>query len=295
MRPRVLLVASEAIPLVKTGGLADVIGAMAFALFKRNVDVTLMMPGYPSALAGVDGLTAVAEIGDLPGGPARLLQGCIAGSGVPVLLLEMDGFRRRIDNPYVDADGCEYHDNAQCFASLAHAAVRICGGATPLAPPHIVHANDWHAALMPALLRLAGVTGVGTVLTIHNLAFQGLYPLELAPSLGIPASMLGTDGVEFWGKLNFLKAGIRYADRISIVSKAYAREVLTPRFGCGLDGALRSREQAIVAIPNGVDTETWNPSDDPLIAQPFSSHDLRNKAACKRDLLNLYLVDHDIS
>lgn len=289
MRPRVLLVASEAIPLVKTGGLADVITAMASALRKRNIDASILMPGYPCALDSVEVLKEVAYFSDLPGGPGRLYQGRITEHGsIPVLLLDTANFRKRLINPYVDHDGNEYRDNAASFAALSHAAVRICAGKTALPAPHIVHANDWHAGLVPAFLRASGETRTGSVVTIHNLAFQGNYPMEIASSLGIPQSMLGADGIEFWGRMSFMKAGIRYADRITIVSDSYAKEVLTPKFGCGLDGILNERKEAIVPIANGVDIETWNSMTDSLIAAPFSSADLRNKAICKRELQRIF-------
>jgi len=288
LRPRVLLVASEAIPLAKTGGLADVITSLAVALRERNIDATILMPCYPGTLDGLAELSEFAQLDALPGGPGRLWRGRINGDDVPVLLLDTEGFRRRSGNPYVDADGNEYADNAICFAALAHAAVCIGAGRTPLPAPHVIHSNDWHAALVPALLRAAGVRGVASVLTVHNLAFQGNYPLSLAPALGIPDSMLGADGVEFWGRLGFLKAGIRYADRISIVSESYAREVLTPQFGCGLDGALAARRESMMPIPNGIDTAIWNPASDPLLTRRFSAHDMAGKTVCKQALLRLF-------
>jgi starch synthase len=284
----VLLVASEAVPLVKTGGLADVVAAMAEALHREQVDVTVLLPGYPAALEGIENPLEVACFEDLPCGPARLVRGRIPGSGLSVLLLDTAGFRARGENPYVDADGREYADSPVQFASLAHAAVRICAGATPLPVPHVVHANDWHAALIPALLRAGGIRDVGSVLTVHNLAFQGNYPIELAPQLGIPAGMTGPSGMEFWGRLSFMKAGIRYADRISIVSRSYAREVLTAQFGCGMEGVLNERREALVPIPNGVDVARWNPAQDALIDCNFSATDLHNKAICKRALLHMF-------
>lgn len=293
MRARVLLVASEAIPLVKTGGLADVITALTAALREKNIDAGILMPGYPSALERATSLAKVSELDQLPGGPACLYQGYMPGKDIPVLLLDTESFRARPDNPYVDAAGNEYADNASSFAALAHAAVRICAGRTPLAPPHIVHANDWHAGLIPLLLHTNRIKQVGSALTIHNLAFQGNYPIELGPSLGIPDELLNADGIEFWGKLNFMKAGIQYADRISIVSESYAKEVLTPQFGNGLDGALNHRRQAIVAIPNGVDVKVWNPAKDPLIVRNFSRRTIRNKNFCKQDLLKIFKLTKD--
>ncbi|MEN3363872.1 MAG: starch synthase [Burkholderiales bacterium] len=280
---QVLIVASEAVPLVKTGGLGDVITALASALRVRGIDATILMPGYPAALEGAGTLREVGQLDNLPGGPGRLLHGLLT-ENVPVVLLDTERFRVRTANPYVDREGAEYSDNAICFASLAHAAVEICAGRTGLPVPHVVHANDWHAGLIPALLRVEGITNVGSLLTIHNLAFQGNYPMGLAPELGIPAEMLTPDAMEFWGQVSFLKAGIRFADRISTVSKTYAQEILTPRFGHGMDGVLDSRKEALVATPNGIDAHVWNSSSDPLIARNFSIRDMKGKAICKRDL-----------
>jgi starch synthase len=207
---------------------------------------------------------------------------------VPVLLLETARFAARTGNPYVDEDGNEYPDNALAFGDLAHAAVRICAGRTMFPAPHVLHANDWHAGLAPLLLRAQGIAAVGSALTIHNLAFQGNMAIELADRLGVPSHLLGADGAEFWGKLSFLKAGVACADRITTVSDTYAREILTPRFGYGFDGILNARRDALVPIANGVDTETWNPAQDPLIARAFDVDDMSGKSACKRELQKLF-------
>ncbi|MDB5777458.1 MAG: glycogen synthase [Herbaspirillum sp.] len=288
MQPRVLLVCSEAVPLIKTGGLADVITALAGALRDKGVDASILMPGYPAALDGVQGLRPVSGELLLPGGKASLVQGLMPDSNIPVILLDSARFRSRTGNPYVGSDGVELPDNAESFADLAHAAVAICAGRTEVPVPHIVHANDWHAGLIPGLMKAAGLDKIGTVLTIHNLAFQGIFPMALRESLGIPIEMAGTDGMEYWEKLSFMKAGIVYADRISTVSKTYAKEILTPRFGSGMNGALNKRAAAIRAIPNGIDTRVWNPANDPLTARDFSRQDMRGKGACKRDLQRLF-------
>jgi starch synthase len=288
LNARVLIVASEAVPLIKTGGLADVITSLARTLRMRGVEATILMPGYPAAVARVGALQEAGFLPDLPGGAGQLLQGRIPDSEVPVLLLRTEGFDRRAANPYVDSAGVEFPDNALCFGALGHAAVAICAGKTSLPPPHVVHANDWHAGLIPALMRLAGITDIGTLLTIHNLAFQGNYAMEHASALGIPTDMQSSDGCEFWGRLSFLKTGIRYASRISTVSHSYAAEILTPRFGHGMDGLLNARRADLRAIRNGVDTATWDPSTDPLIARQFSLLDLRGKSLCKRELQSLF-------
>lgn len=293
MSARVLIVSSEAVPLIKTGGLADVITSLARALRKNGIDATVMMPGYPHA---IERTTDVQELGVLDGlcdGPGRLLYGMMPEGDVPVVLLETRGFAARSGNPYVDGHGQEHPDNALCFGALAQAAVAICAGETALPAPHVVHANDWHAGLIPLLLRLKGIGEVGTLFTIHNLAFQGNYALEFAPALGIPSQLLTSDGIEFWGTLSFLKAGIRYADRVSTVSESYASEILTPRYGHGMDGLLNARGGDLVAIRNGVDTATWDPAHDSLIARPFAFPDMRGKVACKRDLQLLFNLPHD--
>ncbi|MGZ3159226.1 MAG: glycogen synthase GlgA, partial [Burkholderiaceae bacterium] len=153
--------------------------------------------------------------------------------------------------------------------------------------------NDWHAALVPALLRLKGVNDVGSVLTIHNLAFQGNFPMIFAAALGIPESMCTSEAFEFWGKLSFLKGGIKYADRISTVSRSYANESLTPRFGHGMDGLLNTRKSDLVAIQNGVDYDVWNPENDSLIAHHFTLSDMHGKAICKRNLQQLFGLPMD--
>jgi starch synthase len=287
-QPRVLLVTSEAVPLVKTGGLADVIGALGAALNAQSVDAAILMPGYPAAIEGAMGLRKIADLPGLPGGNGELLQGRMPDTGVTVLLLRNAHFDRRTANPYVDDSGHELSDNAISFASLAHAAVRICAGQTDFPKPHIVHANDWHAGLIAALMKVAGITDVGSVLTIHNLAFQGNYPSALAPELGIPAGMVSAEGMEFWNQLSFLKAGIAYSDRITTVSKTYAAEILTERFGNGMDGVLNRRKNVLSAIPNGVDTDRWSPITDTLIKRNFSTENMAGKAACKRDLQKIF-------
>ncbi|WP_420473554.1 glycogen synthase GlgA [Noviherbaspirillum sp. ST9] len=292
MNARVLIVASEAVPLVKTGGLADVITSLARSLRKRGIDASILMPGYPTALARATGLQDAGMLPDLPGG-GRLLAGSMPGQDVPVILLRTPAFDTRHGNPYVDDAGTEFADNALCFGALAHAAVAICAGRTTLARPHVVHANDWHAGLVPALLRAAGIQGTGTLLTIHNLAFQGNYPMAHAALLGIPPEMRTAEGCEYWGQLSFLKAGIRYADCISTVSHSYAGEILTPRFGHGMDGLLSARRKDLHAIRNGVDTSTWDPATDPLIARQFGPLDMRGKSVCKRELQTLFGLPAD--
>jgi starch synthase len=279
----ILAVTAEAFPLAKTGGLGDAISGMARALHTGPATaITVMLPGYRGTLEHLVQVREVGDLAGLPGGPAKLLWGvCPAMGNVPVLLLHNNKLYDR-EGLYVDADGREYPDNAVRFAALSHAAVRVASGATALPKPDIIHAHDWHAGLVPLLLRDAGITDVKSVLTVHNMAFQGVYPMELAGELGVDERYLTTEGIEYWGKISFMKAGIRYADRITTVSHTYAREILTEHFGCGLQGVLATRERDLVAVPNGIDAAEWDPATDVHLEQyRFSAGDMANKQHCK--------------
>lgn len=281
---KVLVVASEALPLAKTGGLGDAVSGMARAMREAGLDVTLMLPAYRGTLRQLADVKPVCDLDDLPGGRAWLISGRIPQLDVPVLMLRNDALYDRDGTPYLDPQGREYEDNGVRFAALAHAATRVAAGRTPLAVPHVVHANDWHAGLVPLLMHAAGLTRVKSIITIHNLAFQGLFPLRDAERLGIPAAYCTPDGCEYWDSISFMKAGLRFADRITTVSRTYAREILTPAFGMGLEGVLQERRGDIVAIPNGFDADIWNPALDPLLPDTYSETDMRGKATCKREL-----------
>lgn len=277
----ILIVAAEAFPLAKTGGLGDAITGMARALSERGIATTILLPAYRGVAARLDGPREAARLEDLPGGDARLLSGVCPVSELSFLLLENDALYDRA-GLYMNDDGQEHADNGVRYAALCHAAVRIARGLPGLPRPTVLHAHDWHAALAPMLLREAGIDDVKSVLTIHNLAFQGQFPLEDAAALGIPPACRSEDAMVAWDKLNFMKAGIRHADRVTTVSRTYAREILTPAFGCGLDGLLRERAADLMAIPNGIDTTLWDPSRDPQLG-PLRYHagDLANKRLCK--------------
>lgn len=295
MALKILAVTSEAYPLAKTGGLGDAISGMARAYDKQGGDLTLLLPAYRGVIDQVQNAREVAPLRGLPGGEATLISAYCDALGLPVLLLKNDALFDR-DNLYVDENGQEYEDNPVRFAALAHAATRIAAGHTPLPAPHVVHANDWHAALIPLFMHQAGVKKVKSVLTVHNLAFQGVYDMSLAPKLGIAPEYLTPDGIEFWGKLNFMKAGILFADRITAVSHTYAREILTPKFGCGLEGVLQSRADSLVAVPNGIDVDVWDPDRAEQIPhRRFNANDLTNKATCKRELQEAFGLTVDPS
>ncbi|BCF99743.1 glycogen synthase [Paraburkholderia sp. PGU19] len=287
MTLNVLLVASEAMPLAKSGGLGDMVSAYAAALREAGVASTILLPAYPAALERAVGVTPICRISGLPGGEARLLRAHMPDTGVPVLLLQMDHLFRR-DNLYQDEQGRDYLDNAIRFASLAAAATRIARGVRGVQMPDIVHAHDWHTGLTPLLMKLAGVAAK-SVFTVHNLAFQGNYPLALGSWMGVPPELLVpalTDprSIEFYGALSMMKAGIVHADQVVTVSENYAREILTPHFGHLMEGVLQACSHKLSGITNGIDSATWNPAIDPLIARAYSADDVRGKQACKRDL-----------
>ena len=290
MIPRVLFVAAEAIPLAKTGGLGDVVTALARGLHDRGIEATVLMPGYPQALDMTRGLRPIATLDDLPGGPLQLLHGTMPDSEVPVVLVRNDALFGRAGGPYQDTEGHQFTDNAVRFGVLCHAAARVALGESRLSTPDVLHAHDWHAGLSPLFMQQRaaqlGKPDVASVTTIHNLAFQGNFGLHFAGELGVEERNLG--GVEFWGQLSFLKAGLAYSSRITTVSHSYEKEILTPRFGCGLEGLLNARREVLSSVPNGIDTNTWNPATDEMIPARFTTSDLKGKVASKRGLQQLF-------
>lgn len=291
MNLRVLSVASEAYPLVKTGGLADVVGALPAALAAERIEVRTLLPGYPAVAQAIEGGRRVLRYADLFGGRAAIVHGRAAG--LDLYMLEAPHLFDRTGNPYLGADGLDWTDNALRFAALARAAADIAGGALKRWTPAVLHAHDWQAALAPAYLHYAGGARPGTVLTVHNLAFQGRFPAALLARLGLPATAMGVDGVEYWGDIGFLKAGLRFADRITTVSPTYAAEIATPEGGMGLDGLLRGRGDVVSGILNGIDTDVWNPATDQLIAARFDAASLPARTANRAALQERFALDRD--
>jgi len=283
---KLLSVASEIYPLVKTGGLADVTGALPAALAAESVAVRSLVPGYPSVLAKLAKAEAVQTFADLLGGTARLITG--TAEGLDLFVLDAPHLYARPGDPYVGPDRLDWPDNAFRFAALAQMAVRIGQGRVPGFVPDVIHAHDWQAALAPALLHYAGGRRPGTVMTVHNLAFQGLFPAHLLTVIGLPPDSFSIGGVEYHGAISYLKAGLQFADRITTVSPTYSREILTPEAGMGFDGMLRTRVAALSGILNGIDDAVWNPADDPRIAATYTAQAIeargRNKAALQSRL-----------
>lgn len=281
---KLLFVASEIFPLAKTGGLADVCGALPQALAGQDIDIRMLMPGYAEALDRVLAARVMADLGEvLPGAPVRIVSGWMPDSGLPVWLIDCPPLYRREGSLYRDASGCDWPDNALRFAVLNHVAARMAAGGSPIGwRPQLVHANDWHTGLIPLLLSRQA-SRPKTVFTVHNMAFQGLCPLQQAGALGLPAWAATLDGAEFYGRLSFLKAGIRFADVVTTVSRNYAHEIATPEFGCGMDGLVRARHD-VVGIMNGIDEQVWNPSTDPCLPRTYSRDEPFGKQYCKAAL-----------
>jgi len=283
---RVLHVAAECYPLVKTGGLADVVGALPQALLDLGLDVRLLLPGLPPITGALGQRKELCTIGPLFGaGRVTLCQGGLASPRLPVYVIDAPYLYRRRGGPYGETDQVEWTDNLQRFALLGWLASHLASSALdPKWTPDIVHAHDWHAALACAYLRTHPGRQCTSVLTVHNLAFQGLFPASDFGLLGLPPAMRQPDGLEFHGKVSFLKAGLAYADRVTTVSPTYAREIATAAFGCGLDGLIRQRGAAVSGILNGVDHAVWNPWTDPELPARFSAESLAGKQRCKRSL-----------
>jgi starch synthase len=283
---RVLAAASEVFPLVKTGGLADVTGALPGALAKHDVEMRTLLPGYPSVMAALGETEPVLQMPDLFGGPAQVL--AAKTSGLDLLVLDAPHLYDRPGNIYAAPNAWDWPDNPQRFGALSRVTADIGLGAIPGWVPDAVHCHDWQTGLAPAYLHYAGTRRPRTIMTIHNLAFTGQFPLGLRALLGLPEDSLTPDGVEFYQAIGFMKAGLRFADAITTVSPTYALEIQTPALGCGYDGLLRTRRNALHGILNGVDEDVWDPWTDPHLVGRYRRGHLRkrprNKAALQESL-----------
>ncbi len=280
---KVLFVASECAPFVKTGGLADVIGAVPKALEPLGADVKIILPAY-RALAGlVDGGRAVMAFDDLFGGPARLVS--TKAEGLDLLLLDAPHLYDRPGSIYLGEDGSDWHDNHLRYGALCEVAAKVAVEGVKRWKPRIIHAHDWQAGLVPLLIKMAGLKKPPhCVMTIHNIAFQGLFPQSVREIFGIPDEYFTYEGAEYYDKLGFLKAGLAFADKITTVSPTYAKELLTPEFGMGLEGLLQARRADFSGIINGIDLDAWNPADDPELPAPYTGRNLKNKEKSRKAL-----------
>jgi len=292
MRPSVLMIGSEAVPFAKTGGLADVLGALPPALGRMGWDVTVALPRYRGVTAGtliervpvsVGGFTREVGLFDAP-----------MGDGARALLVECVDLYDR-ESLYA-VGGEEDPDNARRFAVLVRAALEFVARRGPR--PSIVHAHDWQAGLAPVYLRtLFGshpvLGGVPSVFTIHNVAYQGVFEPDWLPRLDLGAEELALDRMEFWGRINLLKGGLNAASVITTVSRRYAEEIQTAEFGSGLDGVLRQRRDRLFGILNGIDTSVWDAAGDPALPVPYSLDRLDGKLTAKRALLARFALPAD--
>ncbi|MEM8978151.1 MAG: glycogen synthase GlgA [Pseudomonadota bacterium] len=258
----VLSVTSECVPLVKTGGLADVAGALPSALAPLGIEMKVLLPGYRDVLAAVKG----QEVAKLSKGQ-RLLAADHAG--LSLLILDAPDLFDRDGSPYLTPEGFDWPDNPLRFAALSKAASAIAGGAIKAWVPDMVHCHDWQAGLAPYYIRAKGLP-TKTVMTIHNIAFQGISPPEMLKDLDLNPKDFTADGLEYFGNISTLKAGLVYADQITTVSPTYARELMMPEFGMGLDGLLRHRRNKLTGILNGIDPQAWSPATDPHI-KPYTT------------------------
>jgi starch synthase len=287
---KILFVTSEAYPLIKTGGLADVSGSLPIALKALGHDVRILMPGYAAAIAAGD----FQPIKVLHGaGGIAILEGRLPGSDVTVWLLAHTDYFGRGGNPYLGADGKPWLDNAERFSLLCHVAVEIAMNRLGLGwKPDIVHGNDWQAGLAPVLL--SDEPGrPATVFTIHNLAYQGVFSYETFQKLRLPTRFWSSEALEFYGQFSFIKGGLVFADRVSTVSPTYAEEIQGEEFGCGLQGLLSHRRERLSGILNGIDAEAWNPATDPLIPANFDLDTLDKRSAVKAALQKSFDLAQD--
>ena len=277
------MVASECFPLIKTGGLADVVGALPHALQNEGLDVTTCLPGFSSVLDGLKAKRTLAKLPDGPHGSSRLISGQ-TGTGLSVIALDAPTLFDFAGNPYLNADGSDRDANGTTYAYFSKIAAQLAAGHYRRKRFDLVHAHDWQAGLVPAYLKAMGEDGVSTVLTIHNLAFQGLFPAGLLGDLDLPIDYFHRDGLEYWDQLSYLKGGIVYADRVTTVSPTYALEIQSDEGGMGLGGLLRARGSDLSGILNGIDISVWDPSHDPAIAAAYSSASPAGKSVCKAAL-----------
>jgi len=282
---RVLFVASEAAPLTKTGGLADVAAALPVALRELGVDVRVLLPCYTEVLAGSKDAAPIAQLAPIGVFPEATLLSAHAPNGQPLILLACPELYERNGGPYLDASGRDWPDNAVRFGFLSYVAALLGSDATPIGwRCDIVHCNDWQRGLAPAYLHWSGRPRAPSLMTLHNLAYQGIFAPSFVPRLGLPLQSFHVDGLEYYGSMSFLKAGIYYAERISTVSPTYAREIQSEPLGFGLHGLLAARRNVLEGILNGIDVGAWDAATDPALYANYDAHSLERKSRNKDGL-----------
>jgi starch synthase len=292
---RVLYITTELYPWVKSGGLGDVAAALPPALIAQGVDVRLLLPGSRGFLDAFGGITDVVRLTTpFAAERVRVARAELPGTQRLAYLVDDPAFYDRPGSPYASPEGNDWPDNHRRFALFGWVAASLARGADQGWRPDVLHGHDWHAGLAPAYLAAEPPAGerVPTVFTIHNLAYRGLFTAAVFPDLALPAGFFSINGLEFYGSVSFLKAGLFYADRLTTVSPTYAREIQTPAFGWGLDGLLRSRAGVLTGILNGVDPKIWDPGHDTHLPRTYATADATiGKRAAKAALQSRFGLD----
>lgn len=285
---KLLFAASEAVPLAKTGGLADVAGALPGALAALGVDVRVVLPAYRGTREQLEGASLLGAL-SVRGQDFKVWSGRLPGSAVVHWLIDHPGLYGRDGDPYHDPQHRPWSDNAWRFGCFAEAVARLAlGEASGGWTPDVVHCHDWQTGLVPAWLRLRD-GAPRCVFTIHNLAYGGVFPRAAFNALGLPPGWWSIDGLEFHGQMSMLKAGLVFADAITTVSPTYAREIRTPAFGHGFEGLLEHLSPRLSGILNGIDDTVWNPATDPLLVEPYNSASFRSGKRASRDAVEAAL------
>jgi starch synthase len=288
---KILSVASEIHPLVKTGGLADVAGALPGAMAGLGISMRTLVPGYPAVMAAIGKARPVATYAKLFGGKVRVLEADAAG--LDLLVLDAAHLFDRPGGPYSDASGQDWPDNWKRFAALARVGADIATGSLKDWKPDLVQVHDWQAGLLPAYLAFGEKPAPPSIMTVHNLAFQGRFGAEIFAELGLPAAAMTVDGIEYYGGIGFLKAGLQSASAIVTVSPGYAREIRRPEFGMGLDGLLNLRAGDMHGILNGIDPDVWDPQTDAALKATYGVRSIAKRARNRAAIEKRFELDAD--
>ncbi len=285
---RVLFATSEAFPLIKTGGLADVSGALPKAISQLPAfkgDIKIVMPAYSAVLQKLKSQQIIANI-EVLGHACSIILGKMPDSETQVIAIQNAHLYERTGGPYSDENGVDWVDNPLRFGVLSRVASLLCGKNSPLPDwqPDLIQCNDWQTGLAPAYMQLVDNSTTKSIFSIHNLAFQGCFDASWLKPLELPAENFSMNGFEYYGQISFLKAGIFYADQLSTVSPTYAQEIQTAEFGFGLQGLLQARSGDLTGILNGIDTHEWNPACDVHLVKNYSDKRITGKQAVKRAL-----------
>ena len=285
----VLSVASEVYPLIKTGGLADVAGALPAALAKNGVSMRTLVPGYPAVVAKLGQSREVYYFSDLFGVTGRLIAG--RAEGLDLIVLDAPALYDRPGNPYMGPDGWDWPDNWKRFAALSWVAAELGVGLVEGYRPQVIHAHDWQAGLVAAYVKYGPSATLKTVMTVHNMAFQGTFGADIFAQMRLPAHAFSMEGVEYFGGVGYLKAGVECADVVTTVSPTYSAEIRTPAFGMGLEGLLNNRSGTVFGVLNGIDMDAWNPATDPSLTSTYTANSLGSRATNKAAVQEAFALE----